>query len=154
MSFGQGQIDFTTMLFIRRAFIAVFGLLLLQFMLLGSGTVCALHHGAARARDQSHAMHMGESLQRTSAPHTTVLAAVTLDDGPMTPMDGAGDHESCRMPLLPGPCASMSACSISATPSRAVGTSIGSRVVAFALPSPDQGHSGPTFAPEIPPPRA
>ena len=139
---------------LRRTIAAISGLFLLQLMLVGTGTLCAMRHGAAQPGETGHVMQMVGGTQQTSSHQSTVSG---VDDGgsPVNPADTRpSDHDGCRVPLAPGQCGSMSTCSISAAPSKIAVTSISLQRLALALPDPTQGQSGPTFAPELPPPRA
>lgn len=140
---------------LRRSFAALSGLFLLQLMLLGSGTLCAMHHGLARAGVPNHAMAMSGLAHQTRA-HESLVTKAGESNTPMSPVDcgGSGGHDDCRLPFAPGPCSSATTCDVSATPAAAIGASAYVHVVALELPSPALGHSGPTFAPELPPPRA
>ena len=142
--------DFTLMSHSRRAFAALSGLLLLQLMLLGSGTLCAMQRDASH-RGMSDGGMQVSGMQATTHSHKVVVASGHDAGGPA---GGAQDRDSCRVPLAPGQCASMSACAISAAPSRMVGASLAVRIVALSLPTVTRIPSGPTFAPELPPPRA
>jgi len=66
---------------------------------------------------------------------------------------GMGNQDGCGVPWAPGQCLSMTACAMSATPAARSVESLTIRDV-LELPSPALLHSGPTFAPELPPPRA
>ena len=139
----------------RRSFAALSGLFLLQLMLLGSGTLCATHHDLARAAMPNHAMALAGMTHQTSS-HASALTNAGESNTPMSPVDcnGTGGHDGCRLPFAPGQCSSVTTCDVSATPAAAIAVTAYSHGVTLELPSPALGHSGPTFAPELPPPRA
>lgn len=140
---------------LSRAVAALSGLFLLQLMLLGSGTLCAMHHGLARAGASNHAMALAGLAHQTRS-HESAVTSTGEPNTPMSPMDcnGSGSHDDCRLPFAPGQCSSVATCDVSATPAAAIGAPAYARAAALELPSPAFGHSGPTFAPELPPPRA
>lgn len=140
--------------FIRRSLATLTGLLLLQLMLLGSGTVCAMHDGAVSTR-ASHAMHQMPGMSGGTGSHQVVIAAAEQSNDSTNPTNcGSGRSGGCDLPFPPGQCASMTACHLSANPTSVwVATSM-ARSLSLALPSPAAGHAGPSFAPELPPPRA
>lgn len=140
---------------VRRSFAALSGLFLLQLMLLGSGTLCATHHGLARPGATNHAMAMGDLAHQTRS-HESLVTKAGESSTPMSPADcgGSGGHDGCRLPFAPGSCSSVTTCDVTATPAAAIGAAAYVEVVALEVPPPALGHSGPTFAPELPPPRA
>jgi hypothetical protein len=140
------------MSFARRSSAAVSGLFLLQLMLLGSGTLCATHHGLARSGAPGHTM-VGMAHEMSSDQSAVLNAGES--GTPMSPVDrdGGGDHDGCRLPFAPGQCSSMTSCDVRATPAATIGTAAYVHLAALALPAPALEHSGPTFAPELPPPR-
>ena len=139
---------------VRRSFAALSGLFLLQLSLLGSGTLCALHHSAARNDAGAHAMHDMTGMSSAAATRASV-SAIPDADSPKAPGDcgGMGRRDGCGLPWAPGQCSSMTACDISATPAASIMASVTTGVMALELPTPSLIHSGPTFAPELPPPR-
>ena len=100
-------------------------------------------------------MHMAATAHQTASDEVRVANA---DDhgAPMSPVHcaGTGHNDGCRLPFAPGQCSSMSACDISATPVGTIAASTYLHTIALELPSLALEHSGPTFAPELPPPRA
>jgi hypothetical protein len=124
-----------------------------QLTLLGSGTLCAMHQGAARIDSSAHTMH---GMQAMSSATTTPAPGTAMSEvsGPASPVDctGLGEHDGCRLPWAPGQCSTMTACDISATPASIVAFAT-TRGVALTVSLPALIHSGPTFAPELPPPR-
>lgn len=142
------------MSFVRRFLAALSGLFLLQLSLLGSGTLCAIHHGAARDDAGVHTMHAMSGMRAGLATRASV-SAMHDADRPMSPADcgGMGEHGGCRLPWAPGRC-SMTACDVSATPAASIVASVTISVMTFELPTPAFFHPGPIFAPELPPPRA
>lgn len=143
------------MSFASRSFATLSGLLLLQLMLLGSGTLCTMHGGEGADGTTGNAMTMARMAHQTSS-HGSSVASSDDDNSPMSPADcnRPGDHDGCRLPFAPGQCSSMTACDISATLAETVGMSAYVRTNALAVPSQALTHAGPTFAPELPPPRA
>ena len=143
------------MSFVRRSFVALTGLFLLQLTLLGSGTLCAVYHSVGRNNAGVDAMHdMGAM---TSAATTRAAVPAAPDShSPMSPADcgGTSQHDGCGLPWAPGQCSSMTACDISATPAASIMTSASGVAMSIELPTPALIHSGPTFAPDLPPPRA
>ena len=135
------------MSFVRRSLAALSGLFLLQLLLLGSGTLCAMQ----RQSSSGHVMQMA-GMARETGSHESSVASADEADGSLSPAE-TGDHDGCRVPLAPGQCTSMSACSISATLSESEAASLPVKAVALAAPTPARVYSGPTFAPELPPPR-
>jgi len=142
------------MSFVHRSFAALSGVFLLQLSLLGTGTLCALHPSEARNDAGLHAMHEMAGM-RSAVMTLTSVAAISDADAPMSPADcgGMGNQDGCGVPWAPGQCLSMTACAMSATPAARSVESLTIRDV-LELPSPALLHSGPTFAPELPPPRA
>lgn len=140
---------------VRRAFAALSGLFLLQLMLLGSGTLCAMHHSLASVGAANHAMALAGVAHQNGA-HESVVASAGEPNTPMSPMDcnGSGSHDDCRLPFAPGQCSSVTTCDVSATPAAAIAAPLYAHAVAREPASPAFAHSGPTFAPELPPPRA
>lgn len=139
---------------VRRSFAALSGVFLLQLMLLGSGTLCAMHHGLAGPGAPNHAMVLAGAAHQTRL-HESAVGNAGESGTPMSPMDCNGrGNEGCRLPFAPGQCSSVTTCDVSATPAAAVGVSGYVHVAALELPSLAFAHSGPTFAPELPPPRA
>lgn len=148
------NIQVLVMPLVRRSFAALSGLFLMQLMLLGSGTLCALHHGLAGASAVNHAIAISGMAHQTGS-HESLVTKAGESSTPMSPVDcgGSGGHDDCRLPFAPGQCSSVTTCDVSATPAAAIAAPAYVHVVALELPSPALGHSGPTFAPELPPPR-
>ena len=140
---------------LRRSFAALAGLFLLQLTLLGSGTLCATHYGDARSDATVHAMGGMREMSRVTVAQRSV-SAISDASGPRSPQDcgGLGQHDGCGLPWAPGQCSSMTACDVSAMPGMSAVASATSRVVTTKPLSSAVIHSGPSFAPELPPPRA
>lgn len=140
---------------VRRSVAALSGLFLLQLMLLGSGTLCAMHHSLARAGAANHAMELADMAHQARA-HESAVTTADEPNIPMSPMDcnGSGSHDDCRLPFAPGQCSSVTTCDVSATPAAAIAMPVYAYTAALEVASPAFAHSGPTFAPELPPPRA
>lgn len=145
----------SSMSFVHRSFAALCSLFLLQLSLLGSGTLCTLHHGAARNDDGAHGMRDMSGMSSSAGTRASV-SAMFDSDAPMSPADcgGMGNHDGCGLPWAPGQCLSMTACDISAAPAARNVASVMMRAELLELPAPALLHSGPTSAPELPPPRA
>lgn len=144
------------MFLVRRSFGALAGLFLLQLPLLGSGTLCALHRSGAGDDTGAHAMQGMQGMVAVSSAATVPTSASTVVEAgdPMSPADCVGQRDGCRLPWAPGQCSSMTLCQMSANPAASGVASVTMRVVALDLPSAALIHSGPTFAPDLPPPRA
>lgn len=143
--------------FVRRSLAALSGIFLLQLTLLGSGTLCAVHVSATENDASARAMHQMVGMSATeSATQPNAVAMTTNASDPTNPVDcnGPRQHGGCRLPFAPGQCSSMTACDVSATPAAMVARIALTRAIAPALSAPALAHSGPTFAPELPPPRA
>jgi len=136
------------MSFSRRLVAALTGALLLQLMLLGSGTVCAMH-GLIRADASPRAMSMAAMVHQTGRSSDE-------SNAPTSPVDcnGNGNNDGCPLPFAPGSCSSMTTCDVSAAPAPTLLASAYVPTIEPELPSATFLHSGPTFAPELPPPRA
>ena len=139
----------------RRLLAALSGAFLLQLLLLASGTLCSIRYGPAHAGAPADAMAMAGTAH-TASLNEGAVAREGESEGPAIPLDcdGIGDHAGCRLPFAPGQCTSMTACSMSVASTVSVASATYTRTIALAVPSPVLGHSGPTFAPELPPPRA
>ena len=140
--------------FLSRSFAALSALLLLQLTLLGSGTLCAKHRDAGG----SHAdARVANGMTMMSAANLASSSVVTsADKPPASPEDcgGLGSHDGCGLPWAPGQCSSMTTCDVSLAVTASVISPVIGPIVTVALPSPVLARSGPTFAPELPPPRA
>lgn len=146
------------MSFVRRSFAALFGVLLLQLTLLGSGTLCGLHQAASHAAGTSHAM-LGKTGMTAASTENAASATMAMSDSDSRPTSsqdcsGLGGDGHCGLPWAPGPCSSMAACDLTVTPAASVTAANMLRPVALAAPTASIFHAGPTFAPELPPPRA
>ena len=134
--------------------------LLLQLLLAASGTLCRLHgNHAATDTTMSHsamgnAVHSGEGMPVSTAMFTVAAA----DDASLNTTghcDMTGMTKSCGSPWAPTGCTSMGACVSAVT---AIASLAGSSALAAAVPVQIVASAnmplGPTFAPELPPPRA
>ena len=154
-AFAQGRSNVATLMpLARRGFAALSGLLLLQLVLLGSGTLCTMRHEMQNVGASDHAMQMSGA-SRLRSVQEGAASDVAVSDLASSPADSSGtsDHDGCRLPLAPGQCTSMSACSVNAAPSEMGPVSVSGRVVEVAPVTTTRGPSGPAFAPELPPPR-
>lgn len=139
--------------FLRRSTAALSSALLLQLSLLASGTLCPMRAGHATAghamhpavaTHQGHAMAAGAPLAATEAPATAPSAPTGCD------MSGT----SCDMPWSPGGCAAMSACAIGTTAPVSAGLAfVPAPMVVIEAAGAALLPLGPTYAPELPPPR-
>jgi hypothetical protein len=133
--------------------------LLLQLSLLSTGTLCRMHG------DQAMSVGMSAPTGRTSHPsHAGMHAAhasnvATMSEAspgmPSGPCDANGMSKSCDSPWAPTGCVSTTTCvtAVSALASSSwSGSEQGSGAVQV-VSSADMP-LGPTFAPELPPPRA
>lgn len=141
------------MSFARRSLAALAGLFLLQLTLLGSGTLCAMRHVDAPSDARAHAMHDMGGMSAASPQRT---GAISASDASGSPVDcgGPAQGNGCRLPWAPGQCSSMTTCGMSATLGASIVVATTPAIAAPALSSPAGMKSGPTFAPELPPPRA
>ena len=145
------------MSFVRRSFVALTGLFLLQLTLLGSGTLCAVEHRATRDAPAEHVTHSAMhsmSGMKSAIARVSVATISDLDNPTKSDCGGPDQHDGCSQPWAPGQCSSMMPCDISATPAGSIEASVTMGTTAHELPAPALIRSGPTFAPEIPPPRA
>ena len=145
---------------LRRLTAVLSSVLLLQLMLLGSGAFCTMAGGA------SHGMGAGAM---ASMAGMAGMAGSTAGAGLRHAASAAGRHATtvstatdeqdsghdCHQPWVPAGCDSMASCviAVAALPSRAlVAVSIPASVAEIREPA--AARAGPTFAPELPPPRA
>jgi hypothetical protein len=133
---------FVGMSLLRRAFAALSGLLLLQLTLLGSGTLCLMQTGA-HARFSAHGAH-GMAAMAESRSVNVARVGDARSDVPTGPAN-------C-LPVAPE-CSAMTTCAISAAPAATLVALAAARGVALAIAAPSPLQAGPSFAPEIPPPR-
>jgi hypothetical protein len=140
---------------IRPSLAVLSGLFLLQLSLQASGTWCAMHRGAGRNGVGMNEKTEMPGMSRDVAAHASV-SAMLHGDAPTSSGDcgGMGQHNDCGLPSAPGQCQSMTACGVGANPVERTVLAAVTRAVRVDLLSPALLHSGPTFAPELPPPRA
>jgi len=138
---------------VRRSFAALCGLLLLQLMLLGSGTLRAAHGGMGNDGMARNAMSM-PSMAHVMTSDGSVIASSGDGGGPTSPTDCRGEHGDCHLPFAPGHCSAMTTCAVTAKPAATVVVSASARTSARAVSTRALVPLGPTFAPELPPPRA
>lgn len=143
------------MSFVHRSVAALCAIFLLQLSLLGSGTSCAMQQSGVRYDGAARGMDDMTAILSAAAKHAGV-SAVPDENAPTSAADrgGMGSHDGCDLPWVPGQCASMTPCVMSAVPVVRGATFVPLRAARFELRSPALLHSGPTFAPELPPPRA
>lgn len=141
------------MSFVRRSFVALTGVFLLQLTLLGSGTLCAVQRGANDDVSAAHATHRMSGMMSSTSSRVSIPTVSDIDGPIKSDCDGPGQHDGCSLPWAPGQCSSMTSCNVSATPVASIEASVTLRTTAQELPAPALILSGPTFAPEIPPPR-
>lgn len=135
----------------RRLFAALCGATLLQLVLLDGGTLCGMHQGGIGDGAPTDAMSMA-GMHHHGNLHTA--APTNADAAQRTTADASQGHDGCQLPFAPGQCSSMAACTLTVAPAATVATHVGARAIGLTLPSPAPGRAGPTFAPELPPPRA
>jgi hypothetical protein len=138
---------------VRRSVAALAGLFLLQLMLLGSGTACAMRHGIA---GPSSAPRAQAGMRHQASSHETVVVDSNDSSAPMD-LTGCGEtahRDGCRLPFAPRQCSSMTTCDVNATLAAATNVFARVRPRALELPSPPRTYTDPSFAPELPPPRA
>jgi hypothetical protein len=135
--------------------------MLLQLSLLASGSLCRMqgdhtmaaeamaNMGTAAANDISHSASHGAQMSNAAA------ASDASSGMPSGACDTTGASKSCDAPWAPGGCASMATCvtTVSALDVPAISTSAMATVAVQVVRSADMP-LGPTFAPELPPPRA
>jgi hypothetical protein len=131
-------------------------LLLLHLTLQASGSLCAMqahasHDSAAHALrgDDMDGMPLNANSTAATVTATNVAAAAHSGD-----CHGPIPGDDCRSPWAPGHCSAMTACGVSAAIAAVAMAPTSARAIAHLSPSPELVHSGPTFAPELPPPRA
>ena len=134
----------------RRLTAVLSGVLLLQLLLLGSGSLCAMHGRGSDAMAGMMSMTGGGATHhRTATPDrsgTTGDRASGADD--------QGTGGACHSPWAPRTCVSMASCLVvvAAVPSRALAT-VAVAASRLDVLAPAGARAGPTFAPELPPPR-
>lgn len=133
------------------------GILLVQLMLLASGTLCRMHAGhqgmMSGANDHGGQMHQ---MQMTSNAMHDVSGMAVVDASANAPSASCDMSGSCGAPWAPSSgCASMASCisAVSATPSVSVARAA-DVVTRVAIVASAAMPRGPAFAPELPPPRA
>jgi hypothetical protein len=135
----------------RRSVAALTGLFFLQLTLLGGGTACALRHGVAKSEAADHAQRT--MAHQTSAHETIVTSSESSARTDPIGCNGTADRDDCRLPLAPRQCSSMTTCDVTATAAAIINELVRVQTTDLALPSPTETPSGPSFAPELPPPR-
>lgn len=132
----------------HRLICALSGAFLLQLTLLGAGTLCAM--GGAHANGDT-AM---ETAMRAGVQHAMAVASSPL----VSPVSAAGHAckttTSCEDPRSPSSCTSMSACTAVVFTSSTVPEGAPVSVSVRRVPAVLSASRGPSFAPELPPPRA
>lgn len=142
---------------VRRTVGALSSLFLLQLSLLGSGTLCAMRYGASDAAGPGHSMHvMGDTVAGSTSAPEDAMSTIADVGGPVDPPDCHGpiNQDGCQLPWAPGQCSSMTTCGITAAPTALIVTSWTAQAMSIEIAAPELVRSGPTFAPELPPPRA
>ncbi|HEX7981263.1 MAG TPA: hypothetical protein VF461_21820 [Gemmatimonadaceae bacterium] len=139
---------------LRRFSAALAALLLLQLSLLGSGTLRAPHEMFRTSAASAHGMPPMPGMVEHQSGNGT---RTQQDDGsPSAPAgcDTKGGAHDCGVPWSSGSCAAMTACAtVAALPPVAVAFDQ-ERARTAELPDPTLLRTGPTAAPELPPPRA
>lgn len=140
---------------LRRIAAAFTTALLLQLTLLAGGTLCALQGGAAP--DTMAGMAGLHGAHRAGAATNRVSPALwaVSDTPPATHRcDGTEQGDGCRHPWAPGQCVSMTTCTAVGAPAGEIIAQVAVFSSTADLPEPASIASGPTAAPELPPPRA
>jgi hypothetical protein len=135
--------------------------LLLQLSLLASGSLCRMQgdHGmsaeAMAAMGSAAAKHTTHGAPQGAQVSNAAPVSDAPSNGPAGACDTTGASKSCDTPWAPAGCASMATCitAVSAFDAPAASTSEVAAVVVQIARSADMP-LGPTFAPELPPPRA
>ena len=141
----------------RRLTAAFSSALLLQLSLLASGPPCQMP-GEPQAAQVEAATAGHQAMHLAGTPYVASVASVPVAGAPApqsSACDMSASHRSCHVPCAPEDCAIMSGCAGSppVLPSGAVAVAT---IVQTTLVAPARVliPSGPTFAPEPPPPRA
>lgn len=125
---------------LRRLTAALTSVLLLQLMLFGSGAFCTMHGGS---HDMGGVAAHATSAHRASG--ASIASASALGD--------QRHADGCDGPWASSGCAATASCLVlAATPARARSTLAVVRSAIETL-DPAAARAGPTFAPELPPPR-
>ena len=145
------------MLLTRRLVAALSSVLLLQLTLVGSGTLCAMHHAVMDARGATgHESHMIPMTSERTPASGSSMSEPGRGDTPGIPhgCDALDSGQGCGLPWSPGQCTSMSSCTATAAQSAPSIVVVASSAPVVELPEPGLLHSGFAAAPELPPPRA
>ena len=147
------------MRFARQSVAALSTVLLLQLSLGGSGTLCALRHASAHGGAEPSMEGMTGMARDTDAAAADHGSTVTEQAGPASQdaesgCPSKGESEPCHGPWAPGTCASMSSCAWSQGVPFEPTLASADNDSGAAGAEPLMLHTGPAFAPEIPPPRA
>ena len=144
------------MTLLRRFSAALFGALFLQLTLLGSGTLRAESASAARGVQVSAHQAMGTGAHGMSSTARAAASESTPANGPDMPMgcDMSGSGADCHQPLSPGLCLSAATCTAAVIPAVVASLPSPAAPDPAELPEPAYVRSGPSSAPELPPPRA
>ena len=97
--------------FLRRVALAISSALLLQLVLLGSGTLCDMRGGATHDE-----VAMSGMAGMPGMPATPAASADEGDTAPVIVASCNADEEGCPQPWAPGSCSTMTTCTISAVP--------------------------------------
>jgi hypothetical protein len=158
---GYSFYSMTRFSLLRRVTAVLSSALLLQLSLLASGSLCRMQgdHGMSAQEMAAMTAVPGEHMSHGAAHGARTSNAVAVSDAssgvPSGACDTNGASKSCDAPWAPAGCASMATCvtAVSAldatmfsTPAMATVAVRVARSAAMPL--------GPTFAPELPPPRA
>lgn len=122
---------------LRRLFAALSALALLQLLLLGSGTPCAMGSDGA-----AHGGMSGAAMAAMNG-HSAYAAC-----------DASGPRDDCGLPWSAGQCAGMTNCMPTVASPAAVAVLAIAPHRARELPEPARITSSAAAAPELPPPRA
>ena len=134
----------------RRFLAALSSAFLLQLTLLGGGTLCGMRGAQAMGAAVMHGT-------QPAAAHASMSAASqmpTVTSAPTGDCDACDATSSCGNPWSPGSCTSMTCCTVAVSARAQVFLDVLSSAHVRSISEPLSAPIGPSFAPEIPPPRA
>ena len=141
--------------FSRRFLAALLSVFLLQLTLLGSGTLCGMRGARSlSASAMKGSMHDGMQHAVTTALPSAAAASPALTPVSTDGCDTFGDTSTCGNPWSTGSCTSMANCAVAVTTSASLVLDLWVNVHVRQIAEPLSAPLGPSFAPELPPPRA
>jgi len=139
----------------RRFLAALSSAFLLQLTLLGGGTLCGMRGAQAMgAAVLTESMHDGMQPAAANASMSAASQTPTVTSAPTGSCNTCDATSSCGNPWSPGSCTSMTCCTVAVSARAQVFMDVLSSAPARLVPEPLSAPIGPSFAPEIPPPRA